>query len=174
MHCISGILGCAPSIVRHDTLEACLTGVVIGFYCISYHTVSETDFRLKKYMTNETYIFRQVNMSVIDDIKEWKSLDYQFFDKIQIYVFRPSLSFHRLPLPRSPASILSFLFKSLYKSTQAPVVVLVNVPYVFLIQKKTEVKKMEWTASDPNFFEFLVFWQSAAYILRTFVYFFGL
>ena len=88
--------------------------------------MSETDFRLKKYMTNETYIFRQVNMSVIDDIKEWKSLDYQFFNKIQIYVFRLLLTFHRLPLPRSHASIL------------------------LLIQKKREVKKMEWTASDPK------------------------
>ena len=40
--------------------------------CMSWvymHTVSEADFRLKKYMTNETYIFRQVNMSVFDDIK---------------------------------------------------------------------------------------------------------
>ena len=35
---------------------------------IYMHTVSETDFRLKKYITTETYIFREVNMSVIDYI----------------------------------------------------------------------------------------------------------
>ena len=43
--------------------------------------------------------------------------------------------------PASLASILCFLFKSLYKSTQAPVVVRVNVPYIFLVEKKREVKK---------------------------------
>ena len=62
----------------------------------------------------------------------------------------PSPVTHRHPAP--PASILSFLFKSLSKSPQAPDVVLANFPYELLVLKTKEVEKVGCTASDSKDF----------------------
>ena len=74
----------------------------------------------------------------------------------------------------NPASILSFLFKSLYKSSWHSFVVIVIFSYKLWVLKPKEVKKVECTASDPILFEFLELLQESGYILRSFITFFGL
>ena len=49
------------------------------------HTVSETDFRLKKYMTRETYMFKEVNILVIDGKKNGNHSITKFSTKSLFY-----------------------------------------------------------------------------------------
>ena len=74
---------------------------------------------------------------------------YAFIFSAKSWYFAVS-RYHRHPAP--PASILSFLFKSLSKSPQAPDVVLANFPYELLVLKTKEVEKVGCTASDSKDF----------------------